>query len=408
MNDVVGPSGKVSALAGGAHPMPGPSALRGYRRADGRVGVRNHVVILPVDDISNRAAEGVAANVPGTLALSHAYGRLQFGADLDLLFRTLIGTGRNPNVAAVVVIGIEPQWTDRVVQEIAGVGKPVQGFSIAGVGDLGVIAAASRCAQQFVQDASEIERTECDLSDLVVSAKCGESDTTTGLASNPAVGWVFDRLDERKATLIFGETAELTGGEQIVAARCASADVRAQFLEMHAAYDREIIRYKSNDLLESNPTAGNIRGGITTIEEKAMGALTKIGRSAPIVGVLDTAQPPAGPGLWFMDSSGAGAEMLTACAAAGAVVHLFTTGQGNVVGNPILPVIKITANPQTARTMAPHIDVDVSGLVQRAMTLEQAGKAVLGMMMRTCNGRLTAAESLGHREFVMTRLFRTA
>ena len=199
------------------------STFRGYRRPDGRVGIRNHVIVLPVDDISNRAAEGVAASVAGTLALPHAYGRLQFGADLDLLFRTLIGTGRNPNVAATVVIGIEPQWTERVVKGIAASGKPVAGFSISGLGDLDVVALASKCAQQFVQDASEYERTECSLSELVVSAKCGESDTTTGLGSNPAVGWVFDRLDELKATLIFGETAELTGGETIVAARCVNA-----------------------------------------------------------------------------------------------------------------------------------------------------------------------------------------
>lgn len=384
------------------------STFRGYRRPDGRVGIRNHVIVLPVDDISNRAAEGVAASVSGTLALPHAYGRLQFGADLDLLFRTLIGTGRNPNVAAVVVIGIEPQWTERVVSGIAASGKPVAGFSIVGLGDLDVVALASKCAQKFVQDASELERTECELSELVVSAKCGESDTTTGLAANPAVGWVFDHLNEQNATLIFGETAELTGGETIVAARCVNTEVRTKFLETHAAYDQEIIRHKSNDLIESNPTAGNIRGGITTIEEKAMGALTKIGRQARIIGVVDTAEAPTGPGLWFMDSSGAGAEMLTACAAAGAAVHLFTTGQGNVVGNPILPVIKITGNPKTARTMAPHIDVDVSGILQRSITLDEAGAAIVAKMVRTCSGRLTAAEALGHREFVMTRLFRTA
>lgn len=382
--------------------------FRGYRRPDGRVGIRNHVVILPVDDISNRAAEAVAANVPGTIALPHAYGRLQFGADLDLLFRTLIGTGRNPNVASVVVIGIEPQWTQRLVDQIAVSRKPVAGFSIAGIGDIDVIAMASKCAQQFLQDASELERSECDVTELVVSAKCGESDTTTGVASNPTVGWVFDHLYEHRATLIFGETAELTGGEQIIAARCADSGIRDRFLSMHAAYDLEIQRYKSNDLLESNPTVGNIKGGITTIEEKALGALTKIGRRAQVVGVLDTSEPPTAPGLWFMDSSGAGAEMLTACAAAGATIHLFTTGQGNVVGNPILPVVKITANPRTARTMSGHIDVDVSGLLQRNLTLEQAGQMVLSMMIRACNGRLMAAEALGHREFVMTRLFRTA
>lgn len=408
MADANGPVRTASEQAGALSADREALRFRGYRRPDGRVGIRNHVIILPVDDISNRAAEAVAANVPGTLALPHAYGRLQFGADLELLFRTLIGTGRNPNVAAVVVIGIEPQWTQRLVKEIGASGKPVAGFSISGVGDIDAAAAASKCAQQFLQDASENERVECDVTDLVISAKCGESDTTTGVASNPTVGWVFDHLDQCRATLIFGETAELTGGERIVAERCVDAEIRDRFLATHAAYDQEILRHKSNDLLESNPTAGNIKGGITTIEEKALGALTKIGRHARIVGVLDTAESPTTPGLWFMDSSGAGAEMLTACAAAGATIHLFTTGQGNVVGNPILPVVKITANPHTARTMSGHIDVDVSGLLQRRLTLEQAGQAVLGMMVRVCNGRLTAAEALGHREFVMTRLFRTA
>ena len=161
-------------------------------------------------------------------------------------------------------------------------------------------------------------------------------------------------------------------------------------------------------MLESNPTKGNLEGGISTIEEKALGALTKIGLRASIVGVVDTAVTPDAAGLWFMDSSGAGAEMLTACAAAGAVVQLFTTGQGNVVGNPVMPVIKITANPAVAASMAEHIDLDVSGLLQRDMTLEQAGASLLELLVRTCSGRLSATEALGHREIAMTRLFRTA
>jgi (2R)-sulfolactate sulfo-lyase subunit beta len=208
--------------------------------------------------------------------------------------------------------------------------------------------------------------------------------------------------------LIFGETSELTGGEQIVADRCATPAVRQAFLDKFERYNAEILRHKDGDMLESNPTKGNMEGGISTIEEKALGALTKIGRETPIVGVVDTACPPAGPGLWFMDSSGAGAEMLTACAAAGAVVHLFTTGQGNVVGNAIMPVLKITANPAVASSMPEHIDIDVSGLLQRDMSLPQAGQSLVDLMLRTCSGRLSATEALGHREIAMTRLFRTA
>ena len=164
------------------------TTFRGYRRENGRVGVRNHVIILPVDDISNACAEMVGNNIKGTLALPHAYGRLQFGEDLDLHFRTLIGTGSNPNVAAVVVIGIEDGWTKRVVDGIKKTGKPVTGFGIEGTGDLGTIAKAARAAKDYLQWASELQREECPLSDLWVSTKCGESDTTTCLASCPTVG----------------------------------------------------------------------------------------------------------------------------------------------------------------------------------------------------------------------------
>jgi len=385
-----------------------PPAIFAYRRPGGRVGIRNHVAVIPVDDISNRATEAVAALVPGVLALQHAYGRLQFGADLELHFRTLAGLGRNPNVAAVVVIGIEPVWTRRLVERIEPAGKPVAGFSISGEGDLPTVVAASRAAKRFLQDASELQREPCSLADVALSVKCGESDTTSGLASNPTVGWVVDRLGPAGGTILFGETSELTGGEHIVAGRCATPEVGARFLAKCRAYNEEIVRHKSGDLLESNPTQGNIRGGISTIEEKALGALTKIGRRTVVAGVVDTAEPPATRGLWFMDSSGAGAEILTAYAAAGVALNLFTTGQGNVVGNPILPVLKIGGNPAATASMADHIDVDVSDLLQRKITFDEAGRMVLEAMCRTCNGRLTAAEALGHREISMTRLFRTA
>lgn len=380
----------------------------GYRRENGRVGVRNHVVILPVDDLSNAACEAVANNIKGTLAIPHPYGRLQFGADLELHFRTLIGAGSNPNVAAVVVIGIEEQWTKRIVDGIAATGKPVQGFGIELHGDHDTIARASKAAKEFVQWASECRRTECPISDLWVSTKCGESDTTSGCGSNPTVGDAFDKLYAAGTTLVFGETTELTGGEQIVAARCRDERVRAEFMRMFDRYQGVIEQHKTNDLTDSQPTKGNIAGGLTTIEEKALGNIQKIGRRCVVDGVLDKAETPTHPGLWFMDSSSAAAEMVTLCAAAGFVVHFFPTGQGNVIGNPILPVIKLCANPRTVRTMREHIDVDVTGLLQREMTLDRAGDALIDMMFRTVNGRLTAAEVLGHREFVLTRLYESA
>lgn len=380
----------------------------GYRRENGRVGVRNHVIILPVDDLSNAACEAVAHNIKGTMAIPHPYGRLQFGADLDLHFRTLIGTGSNPNVAAVIVIGIEDGWTQRVVEGIAKTGKPVTGFGIELHGDHDTILRASKVAKEYVQWASELRAIEAPIRDLWVSTKCGESDTTSGCGSNPTVGNAFDKLEPLGVTMCFGETTEITGGEMIVAERCATPQVREQFMKMFNRYQEVIDRHKTSDLSESQPTKGNIAGGLTTIEEKALGNIQKIGHKCKVIGVLDKAEEPTGPGLWFMDSSSAAAEMVTLCGASGYVVHFFPTGQGNVIGNPIVPVIKLSANPRTCRTMSEHIDHDCSGLLQRQKNLDQCGDELLDIMLRTCNGRLTAAEALGHREFVLTRLYESA
>ncbi|MEW5863921.1 MAG: UxaA family hydrolase [Pseudomonadota bacterium] len=380
----------------------------GYRRENGRVGVRNHVIILPVDDLSNAAAQAVEHNIKGTMALPHPYGRLQFGADLELHFRTLIGTGSNPNVAAVVVICIEDQWAKRVADGIAATGKPVAWFGIEQHGDHDTIMRASKAAREFVQWASELRREERPLKDLWVSTKCGESDTTSGIGANPTVGNAFDKLYPHGVTLLFGETTELTGGEHLVAARCRTEEVREKFQFMFDRYQEVINRHKTSDLMESQPTKGNIAGGLTTIEEKALGNIQKIGRKCMVDGVLDKAETPTGPGLWFMDSSSAAAEMVTLCAAAGFTVHFFPTGQGNVIGNPILPVIKLCANPRTVRTMAEHIDVDVTGIARKELTMDQAGDKLLEYMFRVANGRLTAAEVLGHREFVLTRLYESA
>ena len=384
------------------------TTFMGYRRENGRVGVRNHVIILPVDDLSNAACEAVAHNIKGAIAIPHPYGRLQFGADLDLHFRTLIGTGSNPNVAAVVVIGIEDGWTKRIVDGIAATGKPVTGFGIEGYGDHETIRRASTIAKEYMQWASERQREACPISELWVSTKCGESDTTSGCGANPTVGAAFDKLHPLGTYLCFGETTELTGGESIVAARCANDAVREKFMFMFNRYQDLINRHKTSDLSDSQPTKGNIAGGLTTIEEKALGNIQKIGKKCTVDGVIDKAEIPSHPGLWFMDSSSAAAEMVTLCAASGYAVHFFPTGQGNVIGNAILPVIKVCANPRTVRLMSEHVDVDTSALLQSDLTLEQAGDKLLDCMLRTANGRLTAAEALGHREFVLTRLYESA
>ena len=384
--------------------------VMGWRRETGRVGVRNHVLLLPLDDLSNAACEAVANAIKGTLAIPHAYGRLQFGEDLEVFFRTLIGTGANPNVAAVIVIGIEEGWTKRVVDGIAATGKPVVGFGIETHGDISTIARASYVAKEYVQWASELSREKCPLSDIWVSTKCGESDTTTGLSSCPTVGNMYDKLIPRGIYGVFGETSEITGAEHLCQARAATKEVGKRWYKMWKTYQSEVIEaHKTDDLSDSQPTKGNIAGGLTTIEEKALGNLEKIGRECTFIDILEPAEAPKkGPGLYYMDTSSAAAECVTLMAAAGYVVHTFPTGQGNVIGNPILPVIKISGNPKTVRTMPEHIDLDVSGVLKRSMTIPEAGDALISMIVRTANGRLTAAEALGHREFSMTKLYRSA
>ncbi len=381
--------------------------LYGYRRENGKVGIRNYVAIIPVDDISNAACEAVASNIQGVIALPHPYGRLQYGADLDLHFRIMAGTGRNPNVAAAIVIGIEENWTKIIADQIAETGKPVASFSIEGVGDLETIRRASWKAKEFVHWATSLKKEPIELKDLTFSIKCGESDTTTGLASCPTVANVVDRLIDAGATVIFGETSELTGGEHLIAERMATPELKEKF---YGIYNRYVSQIESQgvDLLGSQPTQGNIKGGLSTIEEKALGNIEKTG-TKPIIGVLEHAEEPNnGNGLYFMNTSSAAAECITLMAAGGAVLHYFPTGQGNVIGNPIEPVIKISANPNTVRTMREHIDVDVSGLLTRELNLTQAGDMLMDMTYQTINGRLTAAEVLGHREFVPTRLYPSA
>jgi (2R)-sulfolactate sulfo-lyase subunit beta len=231
-----------------------------------------------------------------------------------------------------------------------------------------------------------------------------------GLASCPTVGNMYDKLIPKGITGCFGETSEITGAEHICKARAINAEIGEKWMKVFQAYQDEVIEaHKTDDLSESQPTKGNIAGGLTTIEEKALGNLEKIGRTCRYIDVLGPAETPSkGPGLYYMDTSSAAAECVTLMAAGGYVVHTFPTGQGNVIGNPIVPVIKISGNPRTVRTMGEHIDLDVSGILRREQTLDQAGDALIDMIIRTANGRITAAEALGHREFVMTKLYRSA
>jgi len=380
--------------------------FQGYRRANGAVGVRNHVVILPVDGISNRVARNVSHLIQGTVDLKHAYGDLQFGKDLELFFRTMIGAGANPNVAAAVVVGMEPNWLDEIASGIEKTGKPVARFVIGHAGDLATTERAARKAQEFVFYASEIKTETVRLADIVLCTKCSESDPTSGLASNPTVGKVVERALDAGSTVLFGETSELTGAEQMIADRIKKLDQKEKFWRLYNDYVGFIENQRAH-LLGSQPCQSNIRGGLSTIEEKAFGNVRKIG-TAFIEGVLESGEAPGGKGLWFMNTSSAAAEVLTLFAAAGSVLCLATTGQGNIIGSPLMPVIKMTANPRTAQTMAEHIDLDVSGLLRQEISLDQAADMLADLLVRVAGGRWTASETLKHHEFVPVKLYRSA
>jgi len=383
--------------------MENPEILA-YRREDGSVGVRNHVALIAVDHAGAVVVDGVAKLLRGVESVPHQYGRLQFGEDLELTFETLIGVGCNPNVAAAVVVGIEPNWTTKVAEEIEKRSKkPAKAVWVIGQGTVSAIEEAAKKARKLVSWATELRRESCKLSDLVIGVKCGASDTTSGIAANPVIGRVGEWIVDSGGTFIFGETTELAGGEHIVASRFESDEEREKFLKVYTDYV-EFAKSKGADILGSQPTQENIAGGLTTIEEKALGNIQKV-PNRPIKGVLKPAEKPKDRGVWFMDTSSSAQEQVTLLAAAGAAIHLFSTGKGNTVGNQIVPVVKITGNPITARQMEDNIDVDVSGITMGEISLDEGAMKVYEFMEKVANGKLTAAEILRHDNFTITKLY---
>lgn len=366
------------------------------------------MLILLLDDLSQPTCNVVVNNIGGTAAIQHPYGRPRFSADFDPHFHTLIGVGSNLNVAAVIIIDIEEERTQGVVGSIAKTSKSVVGFGIEQHGQIDTIAHASHKAKELVQYASALQKVECPISDLWVSCKCGESDTTSGLAPCPTVGSTLDKLYEEGCILVSGETTELTGGEHLVKTHCTNDRVCSEFIVFFDRYAKITDGHKTSDLSDSQPTKSNIEGGLTTIEGKALGNIQKVSMKAPVIGTLDKAMAPTGPGLWLMGSSSAAAKIITLAAAAGYVVHFFPIGQGNIIGNPIVPVIKLSADPCTIHTVSRHMDVDVSGTLRREMNLSQTDGRLLDMVFQTIVGRMIAIRTLEQNWFVMTRLYGSA
>jgi altronate dehydratase large subunit len=378
--------------------------IAGFRRHGGSFGIRNHVLILPTVVCAAETARAVAAAAPGSVPIANQLGCGQIGRDADMTFRTLVGIGANPNVFGVVVVGLGCETTrpQAVAEALAERGKFVELVVIQDEG--GTVRAAEKAAaaaQRMVEAAAPEGRRPCPLPGLTVALECGGSDPTSGLASNPAVGAASDRLVREGGTVILSETTEMVGAEHILARRARDPQVATGILKLVRDLETAVDGM-GGSLRGGNPSPGNIAGGITTLEEKSLGCILK-GGTTPLVEVLSYAQAPTRRGLVFMDSPGADVESLTGMAAAGAHLCLFTTGLGTPVGNPVMPVLKITANPRTWQRMGDNIDLFAGAVLSGEVSIEEMGRRVFEELLLVAEGRRTKAESFGFAEFSVWR-----
>jgi altronate dehydratase large subunit len=378
----------------------------GYKRPDGRVGTRNHVLVVPTVICSSLVAERIAAAAPPlATALPHLAGCGQLGPDMRLTHDTLAAYCGHPNVGAVVVValGCEQVVAQHLAETARRHGKPSEIVAIQGEG--GTVRATekgARIAQAFAGVLAAQEREWCDASTLILSLKCGGSDYTSGLASNPTLGRVTDRLVSLGGSAVLGEIAEIMGAEHLLASRATDAAIATKLIRVITRVETEA-RALGLDIRGTQPSPGNIRGGLTTIEEKSLGATHKGGERAPLEDVVPYAAPITRQGLTVMDTPGLDVESVTGMVGGGAQVVVFTTGLGTPTGNPIAPVIKITGNARTARQMADNIDLDVSGIMDDTETLDAAADRLFNEVFSVASGRQTTAEALGHREFAIHR-----
>ncbi|MGE0117332.1 MAG: UxaA family hydrolase [Dongiaceae bacterium] len=374
----------------------------GYERPDGRVGVRNWVGVVSVLDICNPVTRAICRSVYGTLAITTLFVRGQIGRDLDISYATLAGLAHNPNVGAVLVVGLEPDSSEEVARRIRPCGKPLEVINLQLVG--GTIAATAlgtRLAARLVKLTSAQTRRLFPIAALTVGVECGGSDTTSGLASNPAIGAAADRIIDGGGRVVISETSEFFGAEHLFAARAATEEVRQKFLSQVRGHEREIVS-RGVDIRGAQPSRDNIRGGLTTVEEKALGAMAKAG-TRPLVGVLEYAESPAVPGLHFMATPAAAVESVTGLASGGCQLIMFSTGVGNPIGSMVATTIKVTGNRNTARNFADNIDFDVSDIIEGREKTENAGDRLFRYMISVASGELTTAEILDTRETAISR-----
>ncbi|QCJ45540.1 altronate dehydratase (plasmid) [Bacillus sp. S3] len=381
------------------------NTIKGYRRANGKMGIRNHLLIIPTVVCANHVANRIQQSVPESVAIPHQHGCSQIGEDKERTFNILAGTGKNPNVGAVLLVslGCEVINAKELQEEIRKTGKPVEWIDIQDTGGtVKAIQQGIEIAKQLSNEIQKIPQVDVPLSELILGVKCGGSDATSGLCSNPALGKASDGLLSQGGTIVMGETTEIIGAEHIVAETAINEEVANKLYACVDRFEKEVERIGA-DMRGGNPSPGNIEGGLSTIEEKSLGCISKAG-TAPLKDVLEFAEEIPGNGYYFMDSPGNDIECVSGMAAAGVHMVCFTTGRGTPTGNPIIPVIKITGNEHTAVKMNDNIDIDTSAVMKGKETIEEAGNRILETVIKAAQGELVKAEILGHQEFSISRI----
>lgn len=377
----------------------------GYRRKDTRPGVRNYIAVVSTVSCANTVAEKIAAQSPQAVAVTHDTGCLQFAQDRALTERTIKGMAVHPNAGAVILVGLgcEQVDTERLAQEITD--RPCQAVIIQKAGGTsGAVRRGAELVRQFEEMVQKQEREEFGASDLIVAVKCGGSDFTNAIASNPALGKAMDLLVAEGGTAILTETPGFPGSEHVLALRAVNREVADKIWEIVDKYRDEVKARFGLSISDGNPSPGNMAGGITTLVEKSLGNIKK-GGSSPIQGVLEFAQPVGDRrGLWIMETPGHDVFSVSGATAGGAQLIAFTTGRGTPLGCALTPVVKICASPKTVQLMAENIDLDLSGIMEGKLSLDQAGRAIWEELVAVASGRSTSTERLGHFEFAIPRI----
>ncbi|MCP5453550.1 MAG: UxaA family hydrolase [Spirochaetaceae bacterium] len=370
-------------------------SFQGYVRKDGKVGTRNYVAIIPSVVCSVEVVEAIVANTVMTQGIIHHQGCCQTPPDLERITDCLIKICENPNVGAALIVslGCEGVDTNRLEAAARATGKPVERINIQELGGTSAaIAAGINAAQRLVMAISGLQRETVDMSRFVMGIKCGASDTTSGVASNPVIGYVADRIVDLGGTVIFGETTEFIGAEHILQRRAKNPHVASEIARIVTEMENRA-KAIGVDMRKGQPTPGNIEGGLSTIEEKSLGAIVKSG-TRTIEGVIGYTEAPTGKGLWIKDSPGREIELLSGMAVGGAQVILFSTGRGAPQGFPVVPVIKICGNPVTFARMQQDMDVNAGLIVDGTRSIEEVGEEVFQQLIRVASGETTKGESI--------------